>query len=38
MPADFNASRSENPSEALLLTGKDPELVALRSGTANAEL
>ena len=38
MPADFNAWRLENPSEALLLTGKDPELVALLSGTANAEL
>ena len=38
MPADFNAWRLENPSEALLLTGKDPELVALLSGTAPAEL
>ena len=38
MPADFNTWRSENVSEALSLTRKDPELVALLTGTANAEL
>ena len=38
MPADFNAWRSENVSEALSLSRKDPELVALLTGTANAEL
>ena len=38
MPADFNAWRLENPLEVLLLTGKDPELVALLSDTAPAEL
>ncbi|MDA7433865.1 hypothetical protein N8458_01645 [Synechococcus sp. AH-601-P18] len=38
MPADFNTWRSENLSEALSLTRKDPELVALLTGTANAEL
>ena len=38
MPANFNAWRSENMSEALSLSRKDPELVALLTGTANAEL
>ena len=38
MPADFNTWRSENVSEPLSLTRKDPELVALLTGTANAEL
>ena len=38
MPANYSEWRSANATEAMLLNRKDPELVALLSGTANAEL
>ena len=38
MPTNYSEWRSANATEAMLLSRKDPELVALLSGTANAEL
>ena len=38
MPTNYSEWRSANATEAMLLSRKDPELVALLTGTANAEL
>ena len=38
MPTNYSEWRSANATEAMLLNRKDPELMALLTGTANAEL